>query len=78
MKYKDFKTMTQDEMKQVKGGSQQITGCVAHCRMHGSAICGTPCDYDFAVNVASCTADSYIVCGSAEFISCGCKTYQNP
>lgn len=40
MKYKDFKLMSQNEMKQVKGGDAPVEGCCSHNADWSYQSCG--------------------------------------
>ena len=54
MKYKDFKTMSENEMKSVMGGSKEIsTTCTYRCCTH---VSGGVCVQSATVAIPNCNA----------------------
>lgn len=76
MKYKDFKVMSQSEMKKVKGGSEQL--CTVICQGDPSSMhnCGPEqneqCYFPIVGYWTSCDIAPEILCGTRVLLSCSC------
>ena len=71
MKYKDFKQMSNEDMKQIQGGSIAVKGCYAVC----GTMEGVPHGFKVTVPVGNTCSAAANRCAPYALYSCSCTTY---
>jgi hypothetical protein len=74
MKYKDFKMLSQNEMKKVIGGDVPQTGCYIYCGMCEIGDAGPGCNFGGWSPIESCVGVGNSNCMGMFFHSCRCVT----